>query len=253
MSDPAAVPTALAVDGVTSGYGQVTVLRNVNLSVSEGEIVAILGGNGAGKTTLLRTVVGLLRPSAGRIVALGEEITGSLPEKITRRQIAYVPEGRQLFDSMSVRDNLILGAYTQPRANREADFERVFQLFPILRERVGQKVSELSGGQRQMVAIGCALMARPKLLLLDEPSLGLAPLVVRETFQTLTKLREEGVTILIVEQNAMMTLELADRAYVLTRGSVSMEGVAEDLIQDPRIQQAYLGTEKRPTMSKEQA
>jgi branched-chain amino acid transport system ATP-binding protein len=245
-------PVALAVEAVTSGYGRVTVLRDVTISVGEGEIVAILGGNGAGKTTLLRTIVGLLRPSAGRIEARGEEITGAAPEGMARREIAFVPEGRQLFDSMTVRDNLILGAYTRRRADREADFERVFALFPILRERLGQKVSQLSGGQRQMVAIGCALMARPRLLLLDEPSLGLAPLVVRETFETLSRLRDDGVTILIVEQNVMMTLDLADRAYVLTRGSVSMEGAAEALLADTRVQQAYLGTEPQ-TNTKERA
>jgi branched-chain amino acid transport system ATP-binding protein len=233
--------SSLLVDGVTSGYGNVTVLRDVSLRVGRGEIVAILGANGAGKSTLLKTVVGLLKPTAGTVQAHGLDITGEAPETITRRNVVLVPEGRQLFDTMTVRENLILGSYTQPRSNRDEDMERVRSLFPILREREGQKVSSLSGGQRQMVAIGRALMARPTLLLLDEPSLGLAPLIIKETFDTLARLRDDGVTILIVEQNAMMTLRLADRAYVLTRGQVTMEGRADELLRDPRIQQAYLG------------
>jgi len=231
----------LTLEGVTGGYGGVTVLRDISLEVQEGEIVAILGANGAGKSTLLKTVVGLLRPSCGRIAAGGEDITGMAPEKITRRNVVLVPEGRQLFDAMTIRENLTLGGYTQPRANRAGDLRRVFDLFPILEERQRQKASSLSGGQRQMVAIGRALMARPRLLLLDEPSLGLAPLIIKETFATLATLRDDGVTVLVVEQNAMMTLELADRAYVLGRGKVSMQGRASDLAQDPRIREAYLG------------
>jgi branched-chain amino acid transport system ATP-binding protein len=231
----------LRVQAITSGYGGVTVLRNVTIDVSVGEIVAILGANGAGKSTLLKTVVGLLSPSAGKIEANGVDITKQGPETITRQHVALVPEGRQLFDTMTVRENLILGGYTQPRANRDEDMARVFSLFPILKDRLTQKVSNLSGGQRQMVALGRALMARPTLLLLDEPSLGLAPLIIKETFETLERLRDDGVTIVIVEQNAMMTLALADRAYVLTRGRVSMAGPADDLARDPRVQQAYLG------------
>jgi branched-chain amino acid transport system ATP-binding protein len=232
---------ALKVDRLTSGYGGVTVLRAVSLDVFPGEIVAILGANGAGKTTLLRTVVGLLRPKAGTVEAHGQDITGWKPERVTRQQVVLVPEGRQLFSTMSVKENLILGGYTQPKSQREPDMKRVFGLFPILEERSSQKASTLSGGQRQMVALGRALMARPKLLLLDEPSLGLAPLIIKETFETLAKLRDDGVTILIVEQNATMTLELADRAYILTRGRVSMKGPADELARDPRVRQTYLG------------
>ena len=231
----------LRVQGVTSGYGGVTVLRDVSLDVAEGEIVAILGANGAGKSTLLKTIIGLLHPTSGTIEAHGEDITGSSPEVITRKQVSLVPEGRQLFDTMTVKENLQLGGYTQPKSNRQEDMARVFELFPILEERITQKASSLSGGQRQMVALGRALMARPTLLLLDEPSLGLAPLIIKETFETLATLRDAGVTILIVEQNAMMTLALADRAYVLERGSVSMEGPADELAKDPRVRQAYLG------------
>jgi branched-chain amino acid transport system ATP-binding protein len=231
----------LRLHDVTSGYGGVTVLRDVSLDVAEGEIVAILGANGAGKSTLLKTVVGLLAPTSGTVEAHGEDITGCTPETITRKQVVLVPEGRQLFDTMTVKENLTLGGYTQPKSNRAGDLKRVFELFPILEERLGQRASSMSGGQRQMVALGRALMARPKLLLLDEPSLGLAPLIIKETFETLAKLRDDGVTILIVEQNAMMTLQLADRAYVLERGRIAMEGRADELAKDPRVREAYLG------------
>jgi branched-chain amino acid transport system ATP-binding protein len=240
----------LQVDRVSAGYGSVIVLRDVSIKVGEGEIVAILGANGAGKSTLLKTIVGLLTPVSGAITANGADITGGSPEAINRREVVLVPEGRQLFDAMTVRENLILGGYTQPRSNRSEDLDRVFSLFPILKDRQRQRASTLSGGQRQMVAIGRALMARPSLLLLDEPSLGLAPLIINETFETLAALRRDGVTILIVEQNAMMTLQLADRAYVLNRGRVSMEGPADELARDPRIRQAYLGLE--PTAEPDQ-
>lgn len=231
----------LKVDGLVGGYGSVTVLRGVSLEVSDGEIVAILGANGAGKSTLLKTVIGLLRPAAGTITCDGEDVTGRSPEAGTRAGVTLVPEGRQLFDTMTVKENLLLGAYTQPRSSREETLAEVFQLFPILEERIGQDASTLSGGQRQMVALGRALMARPRILLLDEPSLGLAPLIIKETFDTLERLREQGITILVVEQNAAMTLAVADRAYVLERGRVTLEGKASDLAEDPRVREAYLG------------
>jgi branched-chain amino acid transport system ATP-binding protein len=232
---------ALRVHDVTSGYGPVTVLRRVSLTVGSGEIVAILGANGAGKSTLLRTIVGLLSPKAGTIEAGGVNIAGRPPEAITREHVVLVPEGRQLFDAMTVRENLLLGGYTRPRSERQQSLERVFSLFPVLKERLAQRSSSLSGGQRQMVALGRALMARPTLLLLDEPSLGLAPLIIKDTFDTLATLRDQGMTILIVEQNALMTLQLADRAYVLNRGRVVMEGPADELAASPRVSQAYLG------------
>ncbi|CAB4879818.1 unannotated protein [freshwater metagenome] len=235
------VNTSLSVRGVTSGYGQVTVLRDASIDVSEGEIVAILGANGAGKSTLLKTIVGLLKPSTGSVEAYGEDVTGAAPDRITRKGIVLVPEGRQLFDSMTVRENLQLGAYTRPRSEQAESMERVFELFPIVKDRLSQRASTMSGGQRQMVAIGRALMARPSLLLLDEPSLGLAPIVIQETFEALKRLREDGMTILIVEQNANMTLKFADRAYVLDRGRVTMDGPASELAADPRIREAYLG------------
>jgi branched-chain amino acid transport system ATP-binding protein len=232
---------ALRIESLTGGYGAVTVLREVTMEVREGEIVAILGANGAGKSTLLKTVVGLLKPSAGTVLLGGDDITGLAPAKLARRQIALVPEGRQLFGTMTVQENLSLGGYTQGRAARAAGMQRVFELFPILEERLSQKAESLSGGQRQMVALGRALMAQPKLLLLDEPSLGLAPIVIKETFEVIKRLRNSGVTILIVEQNAAMTLAFADRAYVLDRGRVTIEGPAAELSEDPKIREAYLG------------
>jgi branched-chain amino acid transport system ATP-binding protein len=231
----------LDIRHLEGGYGPVTVLRDVSLRVGRGEIVAILGANGAGKSTLLKTVVGLVRPTAGNVMAHGVDITGRPPEAITRERVVLVPEGRQLFDTMTVFENLLLGGYTQPRSERAESLDRVFRLFPILEERLTQKTSSLSGGQRQMVALGRALMAQPRLLLLDEPSLGLAPRIIDETFQTLAGLRDEGVTILIVEQNAAMTLRLADRAYVMSRGQIAMEGDADELAASPRVRAAYLG------------
>jgi len=231
----------LGIEGITSGYGAVTVLRNVSIEVRPGEIVAILGANGAGKSTLLKTVVGLLRPTAGRVSFHGEDVTGRAPEAVARTGLVLVPEGRQLFASMTIRENLLLGAYARGRAGRGDSLRRVYDMFPLLEEREAQKAASLSGGQQQMLAIGRGLMAEPRMLLLDEPSLGLAPLIIKDVFETLGRLREAGVTILIVEQNAAMTLELADRAYVLERGEVSVEGRAADLSSDPRIQSAYLG------------
>jgi branched-chain amino acid transport system ATP-binding protein len=233
----------LAVDGLTAGYGPVTVLRDVTLAARPGELVTVLGANGAGKSTLLATVVGLLRPRAGRVVLDGEDITGRSPEDISRRRLVLVPEGRQLFGPMSVQENLLLGAHGRRlrRAAVAEQVEAVFDLFPALRERPRELAANLSGGQQQMLAIGRALMAGPKLLLLDEPSLGLAPLVTLQLFETLRSLHDSGVTILLVEQNARMALDLADRGYVMERGSVALEGRAADLLEDQRVRAAYLG------------
>jgi len=237
----------MTISGITSGYGSVTVLRDVSLRVGEGEIVAMLGSNGAGKSTLLKTIVGLIRPSKGQIHFAGAEITGTSTEKIAAHGVVLCPEGRQLFGGMSVLDNLMLGAYGH-RRNRKGTQEtlaRVYSLFPILEERSRQSADSLSGGQQQMVAIGRALMAQPQLLLLDEPSLGLAPLVLREVFSALEQLRQFGLTILVVEQNAMLTLQLADRGYVLERGHISVEGSAQELQADERVRAAYLGLDVR--------
>jgi branched-chain amino acid transport system ATP-binding protein len=238
MSEP-----LLAVEDVTAGYGPVTVLRGVTLVAHEGELVTVLGANGAGKSTLLSAVVGLLSPRAGRVTFGGQDITGKAPEAIARQRLVMVPEGRQLFGSMSVLDNLLLGAHGRHRGRSVLGerLDRVFELFPVLQERTRLPAASLSGGQQQMLAIGRALMAEPKMLLLDEPSLGLAPLVTRQLFDTLRVLHDAGVSIILVEQNARMALELADRAYVMERGSVTVEGPAAEMLEDERLQAAYLG------------
>ena len=233
----------LVAENLTAGYGPVTVLREVTLTAREGDLVTVLGANGSGKSTLLSAIVGLLPPRAGRVTFAGQDITGRTPEAIARQHLVMVPEGRQLFGPMSVADNLLLGAHCRRGSRRVlADkLERVFSLFPVLRERARLPAASLSGGQQQMLAIGRALMAEPKMLLLDEPSLGLAPLVTRQLFDTLRVLHSSGVSILLVEQNARMALELADRAYVMERGSVTVEGPAAEMLEDERVQAAYLG------------
>ena len=246
MNDPSVIENdPLVIENITSGYGHVTVLRDVSLRVGQGEIVALLGSNGAGKSTLLKTVVGLLHPSKGQILVDGANVASTATESIAQKGVVLCPEGRQLFGALSVQDNLMLGAYGHRRDRRgtQETLERVFTLFPILRERAGQMAGSMSGGQQQMAAIGRALMARPRVLLLDEPSLGLAPLVLRQVFEALEQLRQFGMTVLIVEQNAMLTLELADRGYVLERGRISVEGTSADLQKDERVRAAYLGLE----------
>jgi branched-chain amino acid transport system ATP-binding protein len=234
---------ALTLRGVSGGYGQLTVLHEIDAVVDEGKIVAVLGSNGAGKSTLLKTVVGLVRPKTGTILHGAHDLTGVPTEAIAREGVVLIPEGRQLFSSMTVMENLQLGGHMRRRrrGDREEALAAVFELFPILKERRKQTAGSMSGGEQQMLAIGRALMARPKVLLLDEPSLGLAPLVLAQVFEVLRVLRERGSTILIVEQNAMMTLELADSAYVLERGRVVAHGPAEQLRNDTRVRAAYLG------------
>jgi branched-chain amino acid transport system ATP-binding protein len=219
------------------------VLHGVNAHVLEGEIVAVLGSNGAGKSTLLRAVAGLLPTRTGRILVGAQDVTGRAPEKIARSGVILVPEGRQLFGTMTVMENLLLGGqmHRRDRSGERAQLDRVLELFPALESRRRQVAGSMSGGEQQMVAIARALMARPRVLLLDEPSLGLAPIVLGMVFDALRSLRELGVTTLLVEQNASMTLRLADRAYVLERGRVVVDGPAAELHDDPRIQHAYLG------------
>lgn len=235
--------TVLEVEGISSGYGAVTVLRDLSLKVEAGEIVAVLGTNGAGKSTLLKTIVGLLRPTAGRITLGEEDVTKVPPESMAGKGVVLVPEGRQLFGEMTVRENLTLGAYThrRDRSSREQEIERVVDLFPMLGKRMGSRAADLSGGQQQMLAVGRGMMARPSLLLLDEPSLGLAPLVTKEMFETFEKLRDTGITVMIVEQQAMQTLQMADRAYVIERGQIIVEGTAESVIDEDQVRSAYLG------------
>jgi branched-chain amino acid transport system ATP-binding protein len=234
----------LEVDRVSSGYGTLKVLKDVSLSVGEREIGVVLGANGAGKSTLLRTLSGLIAATGGSARFKGEELLGMQAHRLARKGISHVPEGRAIFADQSVQDNLELGAFGWARGRRSrlaAEFERVYGLFPVLAERRRQRAGTLSGGQQQMVAIGRALMARPKLMLLDEPSLGLAPLVVSAIFDRIRLLREAGLAILLVEQNARAALSLADRAYVLSNGKIVISGTAAELASNQQVQQSYLG------------
>jgi branched-chain amino acid transport system ATP-binding protein len=234
-------PHMLDIAGLEVRYGQVEALRGVDLAVARGEIVAIIGANGAGKSTLLRTVSGLLRPVRGYIKFQGEEITELRPDRIVGRGLTHCPEGRAILKRMTVQENLWLGGYRLGHRN-EQTLDKVFALFPRLKERQGQLGVSLSGGEQQMLAIGRALMSEPSLLLLDEPSLGLAPLMVAETFRIVRELRTLGVTVLLVEQNAAQALRCADRAYVLENGRITLEGPAAALLDDSRVRDAYLGT-----------
>jgi len=236
----------LEVSGLSARYGPVHALRDVSLEVRAGELVALIGANGAGKSTLLRAIAGLLAPTAGRVVLGGRDVTGDTPETMLRAGVALVPERRRIFGDLTVRDNLELGGYALPRgrdfASRLASgVEAAYDRFPVLRQRSGQLAGTLSGGEQQMLAIGRALMTRPRLLLCDEPSLGLAPLIVREIMRLLAALREAGTTILLVEQNARLALRFADRAYVLEVGRVALSGGSADLLADDQLKAAYLG------------
>jgi branched-chain amino acid transport system ATP-binding protein len=235
----------LKLDEVSAYYGQVPALRQISLEVAEGEIVAVIGPNGAGKTTLMNTISGVVSARDGEVIFCGQSIANVSPEKIVRLGISHVPERRQVFGTMSVLDNLILGAYHRYRRTAKGeidqDLEFVFEIFPRLKDRIRQAAGTLSGGEQQMLVLGRGWMAKPKLLLMDEPSLGLAPLLIREIFRVSAELREHGMTILVVEQNARAALELADRAYVMEAGQVVMEGTAAELIEDERMQTAYLG------------
>jgi branched-chain amino acid transport system ATP-binding protein len=234
-------PPLLSVQNVKTHYGPVEALRGVSLDVHEGEIVALIGANGAGKSTLLMTICGDPRASEGRIVYDGQDITHTPLHRMVRLGIAQSPEGRRIFPRMSVLENLQLGAFAGDAANFEADIARVFRLFPRLAERSGQRAGTMSGGEQQMLAIGRALMSRPRLLLLDEPSLGLAPLLVAQIFATIREInRSEAVTVLLVEQNAYHALRLAHRGYVLVNGAIRLSGTGPELLANPDIQQAYL-------------
>ncbi|MCK6454034.1 MAG: ABC transporter ATP-binding protein [Alphaproteobacteria bacterium] len=231
----------LDVRGLEARYGPVQVLFGIDLSVAEGELVALIGANGAGKTTLLRTLSGLVRATGGSVAFDGETITAASPERRVRRGITQVPEGRQVFTTISVESNLRLGAYVRGRDEAARDLARVYDLFPALAERRTSLAGELSGGQQQMLAIGRALMARPRLLLLDEPSMGLAPRIAAEILDIVLKLRDSGTTVLLVEQNAAAALEIADRAYVIENGRIAMQGTGAALLDDRQVMSAYLG------------
>jgi branched-chain amino acid transport system ATP-binding protein len=230
----------LEIEGLRVAYGRIEALREVDLTVEEGEIVALLGANGAGKTTTLRTISGLLSPVGGSITFDGQRIDGAAPYQIVAAGIGHVPEGRRIFPRMSVLENLQMGAYHRGRAARE-DIERAFTLFPVLQERQSQPGGNLSGGEQQMLAIGRALMGRPRLLLLDEPSMGLAPMIVARIFDILREINAQGTTILLVEQNAAQALRLAGRGYVLETGTIALADRSEALLADDRVRSAYLG------------
>ena len=231
----------LDVADVVAGYGAFQVLHGMSLAVSAGEVVALLGANGAGKTTLNRTVSGLLRARSGRIAFAGQDITGWDASDIVRAGLIHVPEGRKIFPTLKVRENLQLGAYARGRAERARTLEYVLETFPRLRERLSQHVGSMSGGEQQMVAIGRGLMGQPKLLILDEPSLGLSPLLTDELFALIRRLHADGLSILLVEQNVLQSLGVATRAYVMEHGRVALAGEAAALIEDPRLKSAYLG------------
>jgi len=235
----------LRVRSLVTHYGGIQALKGVSFHVSPGEIVALVGANGAGKTTILSTLCGIVPASSGEVVFDGKPILNMSPDKLVRRGLSQVPEGRQVFAPMTVSDNLILGAYHRRRtASREeikADFDSVCQIFPRLFERLKQRAGTLSGGEQQMLAIGRALMSKPKMLLLDEPSVGLAPLVAKEIFEVIKRFREMGTTVLLVEQNARASLGIADRGYVLETGRITLEDNAAELLNDKEVQRAYLG------------
>ena len=230
----------LELSDVEVRYGGIRALKGLSVSVEAGEVVALLGANGAGKTTTLRTISGLLRPSAGNIHFDGRSITGLPAHEIVALGISHVPEGRRIFPQMSVLENLQMGAY-QRRGSLQVDISRIFELFPVLDERSKQTGGTLSGGEQQMLAIGRALMSRPRLLLLDEPSMGLAPKIIKQIFEIIRDIRESGTTVLLVEQNAVQALELADRGYVLEVGTVVIADSAASLLRDDRVRAAYLG------------
>ena len=232
----------LEVKDVTTCYGSIEGVSHVALEVSEGEIVALLGSNGAGKTTTLQTIAGLLRPVSGEVIFMGEDISGLPAEAVVRKGISYVPEGRGVFPEMTTMENIELGAYTQRDRKTTARYMKlVFAYFPILEKRKTQIAGTLSGGEQQMLAIGRGLMSRPKLILLDEPSLGLAPLVIRDIAGIITKLQADGTTLLLVEQNAYLALRLSSRAYVLEKGRIVLHGDSKDLLNNEHVKEAYLG------------
>ncbi|MCA0401958.1 MAG: ABC transporter ATP-binding protein [Proteobacteria bacterium] len=232
----------LKIENLNVAYGAIQALRGISLEVGRGEVVTLIGGNGAGKSTLIRTIAGLVHPQSGEVIFEGQSIAGMRPHRAVALGIGHSPEGRLVFGDQSVRDNLALGAFSRDNpAEIDADIENGFRLFPRLRERQEQMAGTLSGGEQQMLAIARALMCRPKLLLLDEPSLGLAPLIVREVFEVIRSLKNQGMTILLVEQMANLALGVADRAYVLETGHITLQGTGVDLLKDPRVRAAYLG------------
>jgi branched-chain amino acid transport system ATP-binding protein len=231
----------LRLEGVHTYYGNIHALKGVDLLVNRGEIVTLIGANGAGKTTTLKTISGLLHPRQGKVIYEGKDVSRTAAHEMVGRGVGHSPEGRRIFSRLTVMENLQMGGYTRSSAEIAEDAERIFGLFPRLRERIGQQGGTLSGGEQQMLAIGRALMSRPHVLLLDEPSLGLAPILVQQVFETIKEINAQGMTILLVEQNALQALSIAHRGYVLQTGEVVLEGKASDLIVNEMVRKAYLG------------
>ena len=233
----------LQIDNLQIGYGGIEAVRGISFDVNKGEIVTLIGANGAGKSSILRTLSGLVKPKGGKVIFEGEDITGKDPTLIVQKGMMMVPEGRRIFPNLTVLENLKIGAYLR-NDDLEKDIEMVYGYFPRLKERVWQAGGTLSGGEQQMLAVGRALMGRPKLLMMDEPSLGLAPIVVQGIFDIIRKIHEDGATVLLIEQNANMALHVADRAYVIENGKISMEGTGAELLEDEQVKAAYLGSAK---------
>jgi branched-chain amino acid transport system ATP-binding protein len=231
----------LELVGVNTYYGQIHILQDSNIVVGEGELVCLLGGNASGKSTTLKTILGIVRPRTGSVRLAGEDVTQMPTAHRIKRGLAIVPENRRLFGPMTVLENLEMGAYLRPKADLKAEFDRVYELFPLLYERRTQLAGTMSGGEQQMVAMGRALMSQPKLLLMDDPSMGLAPVLVERSFEIIKQVNEAGVAMLVVEQNANVSLSIADRGYVLSTGRVVLEGKAADLLQNEELRKAYLG------------
>ncbi len=238
---PSAVEPLLELEGINTYYGQILILQDSNMIVREGELVCLLGGNASGKSTTLKTILGIVRPRTGTVRLAGEDVTQMATAHRIRRGLAIVPENRRLFGPMTVFENLEMGAYLRPKADLREEFERVYELFPLLYERRAQLAGTLSGGEQQMVAMGRALMSKPRLLLMDEPSMGLAPVLVERSFEIIKQVNEAGVAMLVVEQNANVSLSIADRGYVLSTGRVVLEGKAADLLENEELRKAYLG------------